>query len=224
MATAWSIFTQGGGQGAALTWAIDLLKGIKAPLTPGNEQFVYDWEVSEGGGGAYNPLNIGTVTGDPSLTTSGDQFGGGSANYAGWSQGLTGTEDYLGYPNFKAIADDLRANDPTQARADLIASPWASSHYDNGSGFSDAPAPGTAAALPPVGSTSSSSSKNSQGGITGVLSSIETDFKTYAVVIPAVIMGGALAVWGAVKMTGAKQPVKQAAQAAAHTAEIGALA
>lgn len=220
----WSIFTQGGGQGAALTWAIDLLKGIQAPLTPGNEQMVYDWEVSEGGGGKFNPLNVGTVTGDPSLTSTGDQFGGGSADYVSWAAGLTGTETYLGYPNFAQIAADLRANDPARARADLIASPWAASHYNQGSGFSDAPAPGAASALPPAGGSPANSSTPSPGGVTGILSSIEGDFKTYAIVVPVVIMGGALAVWGAVKMTGARQAAGKAAHTAAHTAEIGAIA
>jgi hypothetical protein len=145
---AWSIFTQGGGSGAALTWSDDLLTKIGAPLTPGDEQFVYDWEVTEGGGGKFNPLNQGPVPGDPSLTTTGSQFGGGAADYASWNAGLTGAADYLAMGSFSTIASDLRADNPAGARSALIASPWAASHYDNGSAFSDAAIPGKASALP----------------------------------------------------------------------------
>src|SRR5262245_10008700 len=135
---AWSIFTQGGGQGAALTWARDLLKTIGAPESAGNQQFVYDWEVSEGGGGKFNPLNQGPVPGHPELTTTGSQFGGGAADFASWQAGLTGAADYLAMPNFSAVADALRSNNPAAARTALIASPWAASHYGYGSGFSNA--------------------------------------------------------------------------------------
>ena len=144
----WSIFSDGGGKGAAVTWARDLLKALGAPETPGNQQFVYDWEVSEGGGGKYNPLNQGPVPGHPELTSTGPQFGGGAADFVSWSAGLQGAVDYLAMGNFHAIADHLRANDPAGARSALIASPWASSHYGGGSAFSGAALPGQASALP----------------------------------------------------------------------------
>lgn len=161
----WSIFTQGGGPGAALTWAKDLLAKIGAPASPGNIQFVYDWQASEGGGGAYNPLNQGPVPGDPALTTTGEQYGGGAANYAGWAAGLQGAADYLNMPNYTGVLTALRNNDPTGARAALIASPWAGSHYGGGSSFSDSPVPGQASVLAPAGGTtgaSTSSSTNAQ--------------------------------------------------------------
>lgn len=215
----WSIFTDGGGPGAALTWAVDLLKRIGAPLTVGNEQMVFDWELSEGGGGKYNPLNQGPVAGSPQLTTTGPQYGGGAADYASWAAGLTGAAAYLSYPNFTAIRDALRANQPEQARADLIASPWASSHY-NGQ-LNDSPIPGHASALTPGGGDpGAATSSASPGGIEGALSSLNTDLKTFAVVTPVVIAGGALIVWGFARMTGAKQH----ATTAAKTAGIGALA
>lgn len=156
----WSIFTQGGGQGAALTWAEDLLRKIGAPETEGNKQFVYDWEVSEGGGGAYNPLNQGDVPGHPELTTSGSQYGGGAADYASWGDGLQGAADYLGMSSYAGIEADLQANDPEAARSALWQSGWASSHYGYGSAFSDAAIPGHASALPPdaAGSTKSGGS------------------------------------------------------------------
>lgn len=144
---AWSIFSDGGGDGAALTWAKNLLQADGAPDTPGNEQFVYDWEKSEGGGGKYNPLNQGPVPGHPELTTTGQQFGGGAADFASYSAGIQGAVDYLNMPNYTAVQAALKANDPTQARAALIASPWAASHYGGGSAFSNAALPGQATSL-----------------------------------------------------------------------------
>lgn len=144
---AWSIFTQGGGDGAAVTWAKMLLQRLGAPDTPATEQFIYDWEKSEGGGGKYNPLNQGLVPGHPELTTSGIQFGGGAADYASWDAGLTGAVDYINMPNYTAVKAHLMAGDAVGARAALIASPWAASHYGNGAAFSNAPLPGQATAL-----------------------------------------------------------------------------
>jgi hypothetical protein len=143
----WSIFQQGGGQGAAATWADDLLREIGAPLNQGNEQFIYDWEVSEGGGGWYNPLNQGDDPSNPSLTSTGSQYGGGAANYNNWNAGLKGSKDYLAMPDYSQIAVDLKSSDPTSARTDLIQSPWAGSHYDWGAGFSNAPLPGKKSVL-----------------------------------------------------------------------------
>lgn len=145
---AWSIFTQGGGQATADEWGKQLLATIGAPDTPGNEQFVYDWELSEGGGGKYNPLNQGPVPNTPGLTSTGSQYGGGAADYVSWAAGLTGAADYLSMPNFSAIKADLIANNPSGARTALIDSPWAASHYGGGSSFSTQPLPGGSQSLP----------------------------------------------------------------------------
>jgi hypothetical protein len=147
----WSIFREGGGQGAARTWAQDLLHAVGAPDTPQTEQFIYDWEVSEGGGGKYNPLNQGPVPGHPELTTTGSQYGGGAADYANWQAGIQGSVDYLNMSNYTAVKQALMAGNGPAARSALIASPWAASHYGGGSAFSNAPLPGQATALPPVG-------------------------------------------------------------------------
>lgn len=175
---AWSIFDQGGGQGAAVTWADDLLGKLGAPRTPGNEQFVYDWEVSEGGGGAYNPLNQGPVPGHPELTTTGSQYGGGAADFAGWNAGLTGAVDYLNMPNYSQIKASLINNDPAGARSALIQSPWAASHYGDGSAFSDSPLPGKKSALPPDGGKSGnpSSGDSSTNILPGWLNDITSLF------------------------------------------------
>ena len=218
----WSIFSNGGGPGAAYTWAVDLLNKIGAPLTPGNEQFVYDWETSEGGGGAFNPLNQGPVRGHPELTSTGQQYGGGAADYVSWNAGLQGAADYLAMPNFIAINGDLRANNPAAARADLIASPWAQSHYYQGSGFSNAPLPGHKSALAPyAGPSSSSTAASSPGGIAGIsdaVTGLDTSLKTLAIVVPLVVAGAGLVVWGFGRMTGSKT------NPAATAAKIGAAA
>lgn len=221
----WSIFTDGGGPGSALTWAVDLLKQIGAPQTAGNEQFVYDWETSEGGGGKYNPLNQGPVPGDASLTTTGQQYGGGAADYASWAAGLTGAADYLNMPNFTGIRDALKANNPVQARSALINSPWAASHYGNGTAFSNSPAPGKASALPgpmgDAGSSAGSSGSGITGAITSAFTGLGTSFKTTAITGAVVLAGGALMVWGFARATGAKQKAEGAAGTAA---KIGAVA
>lgn len=150
---AWSIFSDGGGQEVAVGWAQQLLKLIGAPVTPGNTQFVYDWETAEGGGGKFNPLNQGPVPGQPNLTTTGEQYGGGAADFASWQAGLMGAAAYLDMPNFTGIRDALRRDDPVSARAALIASPWAASHYGGGSSFPDTPLPGGQPVLPPLSGT-----------------------------------------------------------------------
>jgi hypothetical protein len=211
---AWSIFTQGGGKGAALTWAEDLLNLIGAPLTPGNEQFVYDWEVSEGGGGKFNPLNQGPVPGHPELTTTGSQFGGGAADFASWQAGLTGSADYLGMSSFTAIASDLKANNPTGARSALIASPWAASHYGGGAAFSNAALPGKASVLPADGggvsggsgassSTDSFNPLSPSTWLAGIASAFGvSDIKELLERVGLVILGGTILLLGVFLLTG----------------------
>ena len=143
----WSIFSDGGGDGAALTWAKELLAADHAPDTPATEQFIYDWEKSEGGGGKYNPLNQGPVPGHSELTTTGEQYGGGAADYASYSAGIQGAVDFLNMPNYAAVQKALQNGDASGARAALIQSPWAESHYGWGASFSNAPLPGQTSSL-----------------------------------------------------------------------------
>jgi hypothetical protein len=147
---AWSIFNQGGGDAVAVAWAKQLLQMIGAPVTPGNEEFIYQWEKSEGGGGAYNPLNQGPVPGNPTLTTSGSQYGGGAADYASWQAGLQGSADYLSMSNYTSVLTALKANNPVAARSALWASPWASSHYGYGADWSNATLPGNTSNVLPT--------------------------------------------------------------------------
>jgi hypothetical protein len=146
----WSIFTDGGGDTQAVAWAKQLLQYIGAPVTPGNTEFIYQWEKAEGGGGKYNPLNQGPVPGHPELTTTGQQYGGGAADFASWQAGLMGANDYLNMPYYTAVLSNLKANNPGGARAALWASPWAASHYGFGTNWPSTPLPGNASTITPL--------------------------------------------------------------------------
>lgn len=214
----WSIFSDGGGQGAALTWARDLLSRIGAPESASNVQFVYDWEVSEGGGGKYNPLNQGPVPGHPELTTTGSQYGGGAADFASWDAGITGASDYLSFSNFIGIKDALLKGDGAGARSALIASPWAASHYGGGSGFSDAPVPGRASALGAAGGAvgTGASSNGKTPGLNanpldgfGIPAALGTILKPALYTFPVIIAGAALVVLGLLRATGVQKKAEE---------------
>lgn len=162
---AWSIFQQGGGDQTAVGWAQQFLTALGAPVTPGNVQFVYDWEKSEGGGGKYNPLNTGPVSQHPEWTTTGSQYGGGAADYASWDAGIMGPVYYLQHyqqGTYSKILAALKANDPVGARAALWASPWAAGHYGFGSNWSNASVPGGTPVLPATGTGTGGTSTSSQ--------------------------------------------------------------
>jgi len=148
---AWSIFREGGGPQVAVGWAKQFLSKLGAPDTPGNEEFVYQWEKAEGGGGKYNPLNQGPVQGKPYLTTTGEQFGGGAADFASWDAGLQGAYDFLHYKHYSGVLVGLMANNPVAARQALWASPWAASHYGYGANWPNVGLPGGQPILPPTG-------------------------------------------------------------------------
>lgn len=152
---AWSIFSDGGGDAYALGWAKQLLASIGAPASPGNIEFIYQWEKAEGGGGKYNPLNQGPDPGKPYLTSTGSQYGGGAADYTSWAAGLEGASDYLKMPNYRDVYQNLLKNDPVAARRALWASPWASSHYGYGSSWPNVKVPGGVNPVLPVADGSS---------------------------------------------------------------------
>jgi hypothetical protein len=150
---AWSIFSNGGGPDVAVAWAQQLLTKLGVPVTPGNTEFIYQWEKSEGGGGKYNPLNTGGVYGHPELTTTGTQYGGGANDFASWDAGLTGSAINIRTPgpdNYPAIVTALKNNDPAAARRALWNSGWAASHYGYGTNWSNAVLPGASGnVIPP---------------------------------------------------------------------------
>jgi hypothetical protein len=240
---AWSIFTQGGGDGAALTWAQDLLQALGAPVTEGNEQFIYDWEQSEGGGGQYNPLNQGVDPNNPSLTDSGNQYGGGAANYVSYAAGIQGAVDYLNMPNYAGVKSALMANNPTSAEAALIQSPWAASHYGYGSAFSNAPLPGQSSSLiGNVGSVENASantgsvnsanwftnlfSKSGQEqdlenlfGISGQPTALTSDLQKLFVRGGLILLGVIILIVGLLRLTGSDKSVMTVLQGPAGVAK-----
>jgi hypothetical protein len=123
----WSIFAQG--PRVAVTWAKDFLRALGLPGSGQRLRFVYDWEKSEGGGGRFNPLNQGPVPGRGDLTTTGQQYGGGAADYASWKAGMSGAVAYLHMGYYAGVLAGLRRGDYTAATHALWASPWAGSHY-----------------------------------------------------------------------------------------------
>lgn len=132
---AWSIFDLNNGDAVATAWATALLAALGIQATPERVQFIYDWEQSEGGGGKFNPLNQGPVPGQPSLTTTGSQYGGGAADFANWEAGIQGAVDYLHMPNFQGVLAALQGNNYSAMTQALWDSPWAGSHYGYGSAW-----------------------------------------------------------------------------------------
>lgn len=166
---AWSIFTQGGGPGAALAWADDFLTAAGLPDDPPDEQFVYDWERSEGGGGANNPLNQGPDPNNPALS-GGSQYGGGASDYASIPAGIQGAVDYLNMPDYADVKAALADSDYAAAAKALWDSPWAGGHYGYGSAWSTDPVPGqpsTITAAPTAGPTDTAPAGT--GGATATL-------------------------------------------------------
>lgn len=166
---AWSIFTNGGGSLAAVGWAQQLLRYLNAPVTPGNVEFIYQWEKSEGGGGQYNPLNTGPLKGHTNLLVPGDtgsHFGGGAADYNSWTSGLMGAMYGIQLPAYKNVLNNLRSNNPAAARQALWDSPWAASHYGHGANWYFGTIPNGTPILPSGGGSGGSTSS---GGTTEVL-------------------------------------------------------
>lgn len=137
----WSIFDYPNGDLLATAWAVNLLTAANLPVTQPNIQFVYNWEKSEGGGGKFNPLNQGPVPNDPSLTSTGQQYGGGAADFNSWQAGIAGAVDFLNMPNYAPVKAALQSSNYQQATQALWASPWAASHYGNGSAWNTSQPP-----------------------------------------------------------------------------------
>lgn len=140
---AWSIFTPPGTPKGAESYAASLLKYIGAPESRGNLQFVYDWELSEGGGGTNNPLNVGAS----SLSSSGTQYGGGAANYPSLAASIEAVGAELNTSTYSGIKSALKRKTDTAAERALFNSPWASSHYGYGSRWATTAVPGGNATL-----------------------------------------------------------------------------
>jgi len=217
----WSIFQQGGGPGSAVTWAEEEEQALGIPVNATDTQFFYDWEVSEGGGGLYNPLNQGPVPGDPSLTSTGPQFGGGAADFVSWDAGLQGASDYIHMPAYAGVLKGLQDQDYQEAATALWDSPWAGSHYGYGAAWSTATPPGatplpvslTDIQPPPGGggvttpnsgndgTTTDASSSSDSSGILGKLIGLTNPQDTMER-LGLILLGGALILLGVYMLVG----------------------
>jgi hypothetical protein len=240
---AWSIFTQGGGTGAAAGWAEDFLAEAGLPVSPANEQFVYDWEESEGGGGAWNPLNQGDVAGSPQLTSTGSQYGGGAADYVSEAAGLEGAVDYLNYPDYSGVKAALETSSYSGAEQALWASPWAASHYGYGTRWNTAAFPGdatssagTAATLDNAGSTVGgiAGAALGPGGViagtvlggaaNGAVTTGETDIVKAGAELIALLVGAGLVAAGVYKLASPASSIASTVDKAKTAGELAPLA
>jgi hypothetical protein len=116
-------------------WATFLIEQINAeggdvPLTQNNVDNIVLWMTSEEPASNWydrnNPLNasLGTTSSD------------GTASYANLTAAASYTAKMINQSNMSPILNALNANASTASfRAAVVASPWASGHYDNGSSF-----------------------------------------------------------------------------------------
>lgn len=120
-------------QNAREQFAVDLLAQLGNPApTIDMIAFVVEWTIAEDGGdGALsrnNPLNTTQSSGATTMIINSD----GVKGYATYADGLQATVETITNGYYDEVVAGLQSNDPGRALAGLIASPWASSHYDNG--------------------------------------------------------------------------------------------
>ena len=114
-------------------WAYDLCTRLGNP-NPSAEiiGFIVAWTIAEdGGNGAFarnNPLNTTQEGFNATHTINGD----GVKGYADYESGMNATIQTLSYAAYVEIVAGIQANDAERAYNGLIASPWASSHYNGG--------------------------------------------------------------------------------------------
>lgn len=113
-------------------WAVDLASrlGNTSP-TPETIAFLVEWSIAEDGSdGAMarnNPLNT-TDSGGAIFTINGD----GVRGFPDYETGMQATVRTLTNGLYSDVVHGIQTNDPGRAKAALIASPWASSHYAGG--------------------------------------------------------------------------------------------
>ena len=112
-------------------WAQTVLQNAGLPTTPNNVLNITRWMVSEEPASNWynnnNPLNINSL-------------GNGSDSFPSLTASAAETANYLALPTDTGIRAALAANAPfPQFEAAVVASPWASGHY-NGALFSGTPA------------------------------------------------------------------------------------
>lgn len=146
----WSAFDQPNGDQLAVDFMTDVYGLLHVTPSLDMLTFGYQWCRSEGGGGQWNLTNCGPLTAAedyewglpfPIVSLTGEQFGGGAADYASRDDGVKATADYLSMPNYTSVLAAMRRGDPAGAMHALWASPWASGHYGYGAGWNHSPLP-----------------------------------------------------------------------------------
>lgn len=114
-------------------WAIDLLAALgNTRPSPDTVAFVVEWtraeDTSMGAFERNNPLNTTQQGFSENSTINSD----GVKGYATREAGIAATVQTLSYGYYTEIVAGLQTNDSERAYRGLIASPWASSHYNGG--------------------------------------------------------------------------------------------
>ena len=109
------------------TWAATVLTNAGLPATPNNVLNVVRWMASEEPPGSWynnnNPLNINAA-------------GTGSDTFPSLTASAAETATYLNMPNYVGIKAALASNAPFPTFMNaVVASPWASGHYNGGGSF-----------------------------------------------------------------------------------------
>lgn len=104
-------------------FAVDILRGLGAPVTSANLALMLAWQRSEGGAARYNPFN--TTLGLPGASSYNSV---GVRNYNSYGQGLNATLRTLKNGYYGGIIASLRhGGNPYATAAAIGKSPWGSS-------------------------------------------------------------------------------------------------
>lgn len=94
--------------------------------------FVVQWSIAEDRGNGAIQRNNPWNTTQPGFNDTGCNMDDCVREYPTWDDGLAATVHTLRNGNYDALVAALLSNDPERAKAELFASPWASSHYGYG--------------------------------------------------------------------------------------------
>ena len=96
-------------------WQAQILKGVGAPVTPANLQFVNAWARAEGGRASNNPFNTTQPAGGASSYNS-----VGVRNYVSPQQGIQATIQTLNNGRYGDILSALRQGTNARAAAQAL--------------------------------------------------------------------------------------------------------
>lgn len=128
-------------QWTSVEWAVLLLTAIGAPVTVNNVINIETWMASE------EPKSDWLANNDPLNTTehssgflANDSGGYGGPGYDDVQDGIAATADTIQQPQYSLILAALQQDAPADTfKAAVVASPWSSDHYSNGTHFASAP-------------------------------------------------------------------------------------